>query len=76
MSDRHRGRWGRRIPFLLIPTPIIVLSVVGLAFSPLLGRHLHSALGASSPTHDVFRINAGEFVGDRLPQWQYPVVNP
>jgi len=37
---------------------------------------LYGALGASSPTHDVFRINAGEFVGDRLPQWQYPVVNP
>jgi MFS family permease len=33
-SDRHRGRWGRRIPFLLIPTPIAVLAIVGLAFSP------------------------------------------
>ncbi len=24
-SDRHRGKWGRRIPFLLIPTPIVAL---------------------------------------------------
>src|SRR5207237_526996 len=30
-SDRHRGRWGRRIPFLLIPTPLAVLSMVGMS---------------------------------------------
>ncbi len=40
-SDRHRSRWGRRIPFLLIPTPIAVLAMVGLAFSPQLGEWLH-----------------------------------
>ena len=48
-SDRHRGRWGRRIPFLVIPTPIAALSMVGLAFSPELGRMLHQSLGAMSP---------------------------
>ena len=48
-SDRHRGRWGRRIPFLLIPTPIAVVSMVGLAFSPALGHSLHHALGGHSP---------------------------
>lgn len=48
-SDRHRGRWGRRIPFLLIPTPIIVLSMVGLCFSPQLGTWAHRFLGAHSP---------------------------
>ncbi|XHR27951.1 MAG: MFS transporter [Chthoniobacteraceae bacterium] len=48
-SDRHRGRWGRRIPFLLIPTPVIVLSMVGLAFCPQLGTALHHGLGAWSP---------------------------
>ena len=31
MSDRARTRWGRRIPFLLVPTPIIVLGLVGIA---------------------------------------------
>lgn len=40
-SDRHRGPWGRRIPFLLIPTPIAMLSMVGLAFSPALGVWLN-----------------------------------
>lgn len=48
-SDRHRGRWGRRIPFLLIPTPVVVLSMCGLACSPLLGGYLHRLLGAHSP---------------------------
>lgn len=48
-SDRHRGRWGRRIPFLLIPTPIAALSMVGLAYSPPLGEALHAGLGPLSP---------------------------
>ncbi len=48
-SDRHRGRWGRRIPYLLIPTPIAALSMAGLAFTPRLGAWLHAWLGESSP---------------------------
>ncbi len=53
MSDNHRSRWGRRIPFLLIPTPIATLSIFGLAFSPKLGTLLHEWLGASSPGLNV-----------------------
>ena len=30
-SDRHRGKWGRRIPFLLVPTPFVVLFLLGIA---------------------------------------------
>lgn len=48
-SDRHRGRWGRRIPFLLVPVPLAALSMAGLAIGPLLGGYLHHALGARSP---------------------------
>jgi len=48
-SDRHRGRWGRRIPFLLVPTPIAVVSMIGLAYGPAIGRWANVALGASSP---------------------------
>ena len=48
-SDRHRGRWGRRIPFLIIPTPIAALSMLGLAFSPEIGTWMHGVLGGSSP---------------------------
>ena len=39
-SDRHRGRWGRRIPYLLITTPIAVVGMLGLAASPWLGGQL------------------------------------
>jgi MFS family permease len=55
-SDRHRGRWGRRIPFLLIPTPILVLSLVGMAFAAHLGETVHGALGTSSPGVSVCQL--------------------
>ena len=45
-SDRHRGSWGRRIPFLIFPTPVSALCMFGLAFSPFLGKALSQSLGA------------------------------
>lgn len=56
-SDRHRGRWGRRIPFLLVTTPIAALGMVGLAFTPVLSKWLHS-LG-----------QPGSALGARLHHW-------
>lgn len=55
-SDRHRGPWGRRIPYLLVPTPFIVLGMAGLAWTPALGAWMHEALGASSPGADWCRL--------------------
>ena len=52
-SDRHRGRWGRRIPFLLVPTPIAVVAMIGLAYGPAIGRWLHETLGSRSPGEDA-----------------------
>jgi MFS family permease len=48
-SDRHRGRWGRRIPFLLLPTPVLVLGLLGMAATPQAGELLHGLLGSASP---------------------------
>jgi MFS family permease len=48
-SDRLRTRWGRRIPFMFASVPFIVVSTVGLAFSPQLGTILHTFLGSHSP---------------------------
>ncbi|MDB6095508.1 MAG: transporter [Verrucomicrobia bacterium] len=48
-SDRHRGKRGRRIPYLLFFTPVAMLALVGLAFSPGLGAGLHALLGRHSP---------------------------
>jgi MFS family permease len=47
-SDRHRGRWGRRIPYLLVTTPITGISMMCLAAVPFLGGRLDSMMGASS----------------------------
>lgn len=44
-SDRHRGRWGRRIPFLLAVAPLTTLSMCGMAFSPWIGAWLHDRMG-------------------------------
>lgn len=61
-SDRHRGRWGRRIPYLLIPTPIAVLSMVGLSFAPAIGRWMHQLTGAGLMTEtNAILLNLGIF---------------
>ncbi len=49
-SDRHRGKWGRRIPYLLITTPIATLGMFGLAFSPHIGTFIHDELGFAAET--------------------------
>lgn len=46
-SDHCRSRWGRRIPFLAVPTPFVTLSMIGLAYSPAIGRWLHAAFGGA-----------------------------
>jgi len=56
-SDRLRTRWGRRIPFLILPTPIIVGSMMGLAFSPVIGPWAN-ALGGGVPGGDRLWIIA------------------
>lgn len=60
-SDRHRGRWGRRIPFLLIPTPIVALAMLGLAFTPSLGTGTHVFFGEKSPGEMACRMMAFGF---------------
>jgi maltose/moltooligosaccharide transporter len=39
-SDRYRSRWGRRIPFLIWPTPFVFVFLIGLGFSPELSQRL------------------------------------
>ncbi len=40
-SDRHRGKWGRRIPYLMLTTPIAAFGMIGLAFTPVMARWFH-----------------------------------
>jgi MFS family permease len=52
-SDRHRGRWGRRIPYLLIPTPLAAAAMVAMGYTPQLADALHAILGENGP--DILR---------------------
>ena len=61
-SDRHRGKWGRRIPFLLVTTPIAAFGMIGLAMTPLMAKWLHS-LG--QPGHHAIKVRRGHFQGLR-----------
>lgn len=40
-SDRHRGKWGRRIPFLLVTTPLAAFGMIGLGLTPLVAKWVH-----------------------------------
>lgn len=40
-SDRHRGKWGRRIPFLLVTTPFAAFGMIGLAITPFVAKWVH-----------------------------------
>ncbi len=48
-SDRFRSRWGRRIPFMIVPVPFIVFATMGLAYTPQLAHVLAGVLGRWSP---------------------------
>lgn len=47
-SDRHRGKWGRRIPYLLLTTPFAALGMIGLAFTPVISQWVHSYFSEQS----------------------------
>lgn len=44
-SDRLRSRWGRRIPYLIIPTPIAAAAMVGIALTPWISAALYRTTG-------------------------------
>src|SRR5206468_10399246 len=60
-SDRFRSRWGRRIPFLLITTPVAAFSMIGMAFCPQLAHALHSAIAHLLGLKACFVIVFGTF---------------
>lgn len=48
-SDRYRSRWGRRIPFLIVATPIAATAMIAMGFTPVAARGLDRWLGLHSP---------------------------
>ncbi len=49
-SDRLRGKWGRRIPYLLYPTPIAAIMMLGIAFCPQIATQLAHIAGHDATT--------------------------
>ncbi|MFV0338935.1 MAG: MFS transporter [Chthoniobacterales bacterium] len=52
-SDRYRSKRGRRIPFLLITTPIAAFGMIGLAFTPILAKWAHGFFSSPSVTQTL-----------------------
>ena len=49
-SDRTRSRWGRRIPSLFWPTPVVTGAMVGVAYSP------PSPTGSIQAPAEIYRL--------------------
>ena len=49
-SDHYRGKRGRRIPFLLVTTPLAAVGMLGLASSPLVASWVHSHFPGQNET--------------------------
>lgn len=58
-SDRHRGKRGRRIPFLLMATPFVTFFLILMGFSRELGAVLHSWLGSLHPGLSQATVTVG-----------------
>lgn len=66
-SDRHRGRFGRRIPFMLFTVPFVSMALCVMAFSTELGGWMHGLIGqatgwsAAAVTVGVIAVAMGLF---------------
>lgn len=49
-SDRHRSRWGRRIPFILATMPFLVLSLIALGWGETLAPMIQGAIPSLAST--------------------------
>ena len=66
-SDRHRGKRGRRIPFLLVTTPIAALGMIGLGATPYLSRFAYGVLnGDNFIGRFLHGILGGNFLGGKI----------
>jgi len=61
-SDRYRGRWGRRLPFILWTMPFLTLSLILLGWSEEIARaaqHVIPSLAAIAPATVTIGVIAG-----------------
>ena len=43
-SDEHRGRWGRRVPFLAVAAPVTAASLILTGYAPEIGGWIHARM--------------------------------
>ena len=55
-SDNHRGRWGRRIPYLVLTTPLAAGAMVAMGFTHEIAGGLAGVLGESAPSIMACRL--------------------
>lgn len=61
-SDRYRGPRGRRIPFLLWPTPFVMVFLILLGYSPQLSHWLVGALNSQMNPNTLAMVLVGVFM--------------
>ena len=55
-SDNHRGRWGRRIPYLVLTTPLAAAAMAAMGFTYEIAELLSGLLGESAPSMVACRL--------------------
>lgn len=59
LSDRYRGKRGRRIPFLLAATPLVAIFLALIGFSQSLGAMLHRLVSIVFPNASEASVTIG-----------------
>lgn len=62
-SDRTRTRFGRRIPYLLVTTPVVTILLVMIGFSDKIGHWLHGVFALTSSPHVTLLVVAAVLIG-------------
>ncbi len=55
-SDHHRGRWGRRIPFLMATTSVATVGMLGLGLTPWLSDALFGFSSAAPESRKLIAV--------------------
>ena len=74
VSDWHRGKWGRRIPYIFLSMPPIVLSLVMFGLSGHIGNRLAAWTGAAPVTMTVVAIGLAMFLFQFFNMWVNSVI--
>ena len=73
-SDWHRGKWGRRIPYIFLSTPPIVLSLVMFGLSEQIGNRLAGWTGVAPVTMTMTAISLTVFLFQFFNMWVNSVI--